>query len=138
MDEIRQVVKWWSAWKPEIIEDWLEDQPKNDPSYLAIFEDFGWKSVYRSGGWFIWQKAYSGERPQIYSDTDTLIQRNKNLAALFSILMLVQLPLIGGNSWLFRSHPLLLLVYVPLFGAGAYAILRLLAVNKNLKKRFLR
>ena len=110
---------WWWGWKPEKVENWLEEmeskgwnlyqvelaslrfkftkgEPKKirycadfqssiNDQYLTLFKDDHWELVWSgAGGWYIWKKEYVQERPDIYTDNNSLIDRNKRLLWILS------------------------------------------------------
>jgi hypothetical protein len=170
MNNAKRVFKWWTAWKPEIIENWLEDmesqgwhlsriqwnatwfhfekgeprkmrycadyQTKKDLNYMRICKDSGWDCMYSGVGWYVWKMPYSGgARPEMYSDLDSLIERNKRLMGLFSVVTAVQIPSIVINLAFIRSHSFLILLYAGLIGLLIYATLRLNMTNRELKEK---
>lgn len=71
----------------------LDYQEKDTPEYRQLLGDVGWQLLGASSGWLLWGQAYHGERPQIYSDMDGLIQRNQRVLTLLTAVFAVQLPL---------------------------------------------
>ncbi len=169
MSDTKRVIKWWSAWRPEEVEAWLEAQEaegwqlvgikgaatrfyfqkgetrrlrycvdyqtKQDTNYIQIFEDSGWELIFSRMGWYFWRMSYSGERPEIYSDPDSLIERNNKLMTLFIILATIQMPIIVANMNLISKFPYVLLIYAIIFGFMGYGIVQLISINKRLKQK---
>lgn len=51
--------------------------PKAD--YKAAYQQFGWEFMGQMASCFIWRKEYTGERPESFTDQDSLIRRNKRV-----------------------------------------------------------
>lgn len=110
-----------------------------DPEYKAIFQDAGWELVYKSAGWYIWRMEYTGERPDIYTDIESLMGRNKRLMGILGLIALAEMPIVVTtltDSTGISSSDSALLTLVAFFyafiGYGAY---RISVVNGRLKER---
>ena len=51
--------------------------PKKD--YKATYQQFGWEFMGQMASCFIWRKEYTGERPESFTDQDSLTRRNKRV-----------------------------------------------------------
>jgi hypothetical protein len=62
--------------------------PRRD--YRATYEQFGWQYLGRMASAHIWHMEYSGERPEAFSDAESLVARNRRtiLAASVSFTLL--------------------------------------------------
>lgn len=61
--------------------------------YWTLFEDAGWELVAEGLGYYIWRTEYEGaERPEIFSDVHSLIERNQRIMWLLIVLLLAQVP----------------------------------------------
>lgn len=59
-------------------------QSNQDDQYMKLFHDDGWELIWKdSFGWYIWKKCYAKDRPSIYTDSSSLIERNNRLIKLF-------------------------------------------------------
>ena len=71
-------------------------------NYFEIFKEDGWESMdNKMGPWFIWRKPYENERPSIYTDTKSLIEKNNRqirtvIFGVFVTLFLLSLVLISN------------------------------------------
>lgn len=71
-------------------------------NYFEIFKEDGWESMdNKMGPWFIWRKPYEDERPNIYTDTKSLIEKNNRqirtvIFGVFVTLFLLSLVLISN------------------------------------------
>lgn len=106
--------------------------------YQTIFEDAGWNLVSKVGGWYIWRMEYEGDRPQIFSDVDSLIGRNNRLIGIVAACLSAQTPLMVTlltNERTDTSLRALFIVSVLLSGILAFGLLMLIIQNKGLKAR---
>ena len=47
--------------------------------YTATYEQFGWEFMGQMASCFIWRKEYPGQRPESFTDQDSLTRRNKRV-----------------------------------------------------------
>ena len=116
-----------------------QENPGDD--YFKLFKDDGWELVW-SGifGWYIWRKPFSGERPNIYTDKETIINRTKRsirvtwTLLLFNILLLLLIFVLGpGLNKIEEAIGLtatLLLAIIPL----VFIIVQLIRYNRRLSR----
>ncbi len=71
----------------------VDYQPKESQDYLTLLGDDGWKMEHRGSGWYVWSKEYQDERPEIYTDRDSLLHRSKTILASFSAVLTAQIPI---------------------------------------------
>lgn len=60
--------------------------------YRSTYEQFGWESVGQMASCFVWRKAYTDERPESFTDRESLVKRNlrvRNAVALCLALFLL-------------------------------------------------
>lgn len=105
-------------------------------NYFEIFKEDGWESMdNKMGPWFIWRKPYENEKPSIYTDTKSLIEKNNRqirtvifgiLVTLF-ILSLLLISNFAGAKLI--SIPLILSIVFYI-----YIIAQLYQNNKKLKQ----
>lgn len=111
-----------------------------NPDYISIYEDAGWELVYRATGWLIWRMPYEGERPEMYTDTASIISHNQRMMTTLLIALFCQLPLLSHVFHSFRivgpfSVPNVLWdLYAALMGFVLYGIARLALNIQKLKK----
>ena len=114
----------------------LDFQSNMDDNYFEIFKDDGWKLVdNKRGPMFIWSKSYEDERPHIYTDTKSLIERNNRtiinvLFGVFLSVFILYLVLIGN----FDSTRLISLILIMSFVVYGYLIVQLYRYNKKLRQ----
>ena len=116
----------------------VDYQDKITPEYRSLFEDAGWELVYTGLGWYIWRMAYDAERPEIYTDSDSLISRNNRLMGVLGATVAMQLPLyfvLIGGTYLARpftaAFGVFFIVEAVLF---VYGLLKILKYNEKMKK----
>lgn len=61
----------------------MQSAPKKD--YKTTYELFGWESVGQMASAYIWRKEYASERPESFSDTESLEKRNKRFVGAVSV-----------------------------------------------------
>lgn len=65
----------------------IQQNPKKD--YQATYEQFGWEFVGIMASCFMWRKEYSGERPEAFSDLQSIENRNKSVARAVSVSLIL-------------------------------------------------
>jgi hypothetical protein len=108
------------------------------PEYKRIFQDAGWELVFSNIGWYIWRMEYSGERPNIYTDIDSIIDRNKRLIVVLGVITVIEgfaLTAMGATSTDHFNTTPLLAMYGVVFSFIGYCIYNLLAYNNRLKEK---
>lgn len=70
---------------PKKIRYCLDYQQKLEQKYISIINDDGWNFMPMGSGWYICRKEFKGDRPELYTDFDSLISRNNKL--LFMIII---------------------------------------------------
>ncbi len=73
----------------------VDYQTKLTPDYMAIINDDGWKLYQIGMGWYILRKEYEEERPDLYTDFEGLIARNKTLLAFISFASIIEIVCIS-------------------------------------------
>lgn len=61
--------------------------PKKE--YVPTYQAFGWEFMGRMASSFIWRKPYDGERPEAFTDAQSLEMRGKRFAGAASISMIL-------------------------------------------------
>ena len=112
----------------------VDYQPKTDEDYLSIFDEDGWQMKWSgAGGWYLWRKTYTTERPEIFTDSSSLIERNnrliKLLKPLFYMLIVFFMMLLVSDE----KFQWLLWFYVPLIALYIFMLAQLQKYNKKLK-----
>lgn len=116
-------------------------QNKIEDEYMAIAEDTGWELVGISSGWILWRKEYKGKRPEFFTDSQSIIDRNRRQLTLLSIIAAAQIPVCMMN-FIDRDHSghitvsaVILGIYIPTVALLLYGIVRLLLANRSLKRQ---
>jgi hypothetical protein len=60
----------------------VDYQKKLTPEYMTIINDDGWKLYQIGMWWYMLRKEYVDERPELYTDFEALIVRNKKLLSI--------------------------------------------------------
>lgn len=120
----------------------IDFQPRVNKDYLQIIIDDGWEIYPMGFGWYVWCKAYEDERPHLYSDYDSIIQRNNKLLILILLccipIALGTISVIGNLSK--ASVPMtacltICFVYVVIWTFQISVIIALLSSNRMVKKK---
>ncbi len=61
----------------------IQTNPKKD--YRAMYEQFGWEFVGVMASCFIWRKEYTDERPEAFSDRQSIEERNRRVAGAAAV-----------------------------------------------------
>lgn len=83
----------------------IDYQTKLTPEYLTIISDDGWKLYQVGMGWYILRKEYQEERPELYTDFEALIARNKTLLAIILICLAMEFVFLGSMIWSIVRYP---------------------------------
>lgn len=65
----------------------MQPFPKKD--YLETYKQFGWELVGQMASAFIWRKEYTSERPEAFTDTESLEKRGRRTAGAASVSMVL-------------------------------------------------
>jgi hypothetical protein len=76
--------------------------------YVSTYEQFGWVLVGRMASACIWRMAYEHDRPEAFSDRESLQKRNTRTyyAVMVSFVLFLLLPLVLAIPIFFPSVPL--------------------------------
>ena len=107
-----------------------------DDEYFSIYKDDGWRIKWTGGkGWNLWMKPYEGERPEIFTDTYSLIERNNRLIKLllpiFVLLLVIFAILLAMNNDALKP---LVFIYVALISLYTYFFYQVYTHNLKLKE----
>lgn len=108
----------------------VDYQNKLTPEYLTIIYDDGWKLYQLGMGWYILRKEYKEERPELYTDFEGLIARNKSLLTLIIVLTIIEALCLGNlilNAYNYPSPTLI--AYTAIFGAAVVAFFAFVITN---------
>lgn len=107
-----------------------------EDSYFEIFKEDGWELMdNKMGPWFIWRKSYQNERPNIYTDTKSLIERTRRQirTVIFGIvvtLIIIAIVLVT-NFYASKVISALLILSIIFY---CYIIIKLQKYKTKLKK----
>ena len=124
--------------EPKKIRYCVDYRNKVEDDYITILKDDGWDYVAKNAGWLLWSKAYDDKRPSLFTDPQSLIDRNRRIMALVVILLTLQGPNMMMNiySRLNSMDPGIItiaLIYTTLVGLMVYGVVRMLIENHTLK-----
>lgn len=103
--------------------------------YVQLFEDAGWELAGQGSGWYYWRQAYEDVKPEIYTDVESLIGRNRRQMRILGIILASQLPIMA-SVYSRADSPLsggLALVHFSVMAALAFAIFRFIQANRHLR-----
>lgn len=112
-------------------------QANVEHQYTKLFEDDGWELVWNDAGWYIWKKYYTEERPSIYTDLTSLVERNNRLALVLAPIIMLLVPVFallvltnrGGGVFGF-----LFWLYICVFALYGMTFLQIRRFNNKIKK----
>ncbi len=116
----------------------VDFQQNIEDQYIKLLEDDGWELLWNDAwGWYIWKKAYVKERPSLYTDSTSLIERNnrvlKVLQPLFIMILGVFALMVVFNDYL-GSFKHLLWSYLVIIAFYSYIFLQTKKFNDKLKE----
>ena len=103
--------------------------------YFELFREDGWELADdKTVPWYIWRKIYENERPSIYTDMESLIERNNRQLMTVGILLPFEIIIFytileNGSSGVW----VLVLFFIMILFLG-YVTLQLYRYNKKLEK----
>lgn len=121
--------------EPRTMRYCFDYQEQPDDHYKVIFRDAGWNLVWFQSGWFLWAQEYQRARPEIYTDVDSLIERNNRLIKVLALASLAQLPVVVSilASGMFRFS-FFMIIWLTLTAILAYALVGFLVHNRLLRQ----
>src|SRR5690606_10982946 len=70
---------------PSTVRYCIDYRMESDAEHIYLLEDAGWELMLNHSGWFIWRKPYEGRKPELFTDIDSLLERNKRMLRLYGI-----------------------------------------------------
>jgi len=64
--------------------------PKDD--YFQLYKDAGWELVSKGSGWYYWSQEYEGQKPESFTDIDSLVERLRRQIRFLAIIWVIQIP----------------------------------------------
>lgn len=111
---------------------------KPAPDYERVLADDGWNILTMGGSWYVCCKEYDGKRPELYTDIQSLIERNNRL---ISVLVATGMPMVVMMPMFLKkleSEPLqigLTIIWIPIILLYIFGMGRLLGVHRALKDK---
>ncbi|MBN2051675.1 MAG: DUF2812 domain-containing protein, partial [Spirochaetales bacterium] len=106
------------------------------PEYRQLTEDDGWEILNIVAGWYVFFKKYADRRPDLYTDSGSLLERNKRLIGLFiatGIPVTVVFPRAVQQMENDTASIVITIIYILLIGFYIFGMTKLLKLNRNLK-----
>lgn len=109
--------------------------------YDSIVKDDGWILKGKSSGWYLWSKVYTKERPNLFTDKLSIVERNKRLLRFLVIILMAQLPVAVINyssisestNGIFSPFGFIVIVlYTFVLTMLVYSLIKILQQNKRL------
>jgi hypothetical protein len=119
----------------------IDFQTKLTPEYISIIKDDGWDLYQLGMGWYILRKEYQDDRPDLYTDFEGLITRNKHLLSLMISGLVIEVICFTDLIWNIVTFPSTEgLAYICLLGSlvlafFTFAITSLAMQIKKLKEK---
>lgn len=108
----------------------IDYQSKLTPDYVTLVRDDGWELYQIGMGWYILRKQYEDERPELYTDFESLIARNKTLLAIVLIATLMEFVAFGNLIWnAYHDNSTSELAAVCIFGSVILALFSFIITN---------
>jgi len=57
--------------------------------YISTYEQFGWEYLGRMASAHFWRMEYEGERPEAFSDKESIVKRNRRTIAAVSVSFII-------------------------------------------------
>lgn len=113
----------------------VDYQNRVDDNYFGILKEDGWELVGdRSIPWYMWRKSYDNERPNIYTDAKSLIERNNRQLMTVGILLPFEIVVINSLLKNGSSTTWVLALFFMIIVFMGYVTLQLYRYNKKLEK----
>lgn len=113
-------------------------QGSQKKDYEKIFSDLGWELVFYSFGSYIWRLEYIDERPEAFSDYDSLISRNNRLLSVYTgclaVFAICSLNYTNSLSYKDLFHTVFYTFYGVLGVYTLFIVIRLVTMNRRLKR----
>lgn len=122
--------------EPKKIRYCADYQSTINPEYKTILQDAGWELVYKSVGWYIWRMEYTSDRPEIYTDAESLLGRYKRLMVILGVIAAMEVPStisVISNTLSYTSDPGILVFIAMLYSFIGYCFYRLSSSSRRLK-----
>lgn len=106
----------------------LQVSPKQD--YFSMYEEFGWEYLGRMASAHIWRMPYEEERPEAFSDNESLVKRTRRTIAAVSVsffiflmtVIIIGLVLLFSADALSEMDKLHLVIAEGVFGLGVLVL----------------
>lgn len=114
----------------------VDYQNKVDNNYFEILKEDRWELVGdKSIPWYMWRKLYENERPNIYTDVKSLMERNNRLFITVGIFLILEIAIFsqmflhGSDEW-----GLVSIMFIMIIAFIGYITVQIYRYNKKLEK----
>lgn len=109
-------------------------QPEASKDYLEIFQADGWHLEWTgANGWYLFSKAYTDERPEIFTDNTSLIEKNNRILKVLLPLFIMLIVLFITIVLPILNEPFYVGLYVFALGLYTYIFTQVWLHNRKLK-----
>lgn len=108
----------------------IDYQSKLTPDYVTLIKDDGWELYQIGMGWYILRKQYEDDRPDLYTDFESLIARNKALLAIVVFASVMECISFGNLIWdTYKDSSKTMLPALCIFGSLILALFSFVITN---------
>jgi hypothetical protein len=108
----------------------IDYQTKLTPEYLEIINDDGWRLYQVGAGWYILRKEYEDEIPNLYTDFEGLIARNKSLLSVIALVSIIEILAVGSMIWdTYKFYSVSKLAFTCILGSVIIALFAFIITN---------
>lgn len=109
-------------------------QPEASKDYLEIFQADGWQLEWTgANGWYLFSKAYTDVRPEIFTDNASLIEKNNRILKVLLPLFIMLIVLFITIVLPVLKEPFYVGLYVFALGLYTYIFTQVWRHNRKLK-----
>jgi|LGVF01.2.fsa_nt_gb hypothetical protein len=129
--------------EPQNIRYCVDYNNRYTEEYELLLEDDGWLCKGSSSGWRVWAKKFENKRPNLFTDTSSIVERNKRLLKFLFVILMAQLSIavINYSSISHSTQGLkspfgstVAVLYTFVIVMLIYSIIRILGHNKKIRK----
>jgi hypothetical protein len=119
----------------------IQVSPKQD--YFSMYEEFGWEYLGRMASAHVWRMPYDEERPEAFSDSESLVKRTRRTIAAVSVsffiflmaVITIGLVLLFSAGALSETNQLHLVIAEGVFGLAAIALGSVMVILRKNQSR---
>jgi hypothetical protein len=116
--------------------DYTSLRSEDREDYFQLFNDAGWEWLGEMSGWQYFRKPVeAGEKPEIFTDNQSKVEKYQRVLMFLVILLPIYLPVLSGFEGDSLFFDVLMVFIVALFLIYLYAILMLISRIGQMKKK---